>query len=105
MTNIRDLIIKNQELDWAQFDEQWRQGFDVNKVWSKEIVFDLNDFANPNLLLRWWDENSNNHDLKQVLKADSELLKFLNNNDFQTNFLNDQTKTNKVIKRFFNFII
>ena len=100
MTNIRDLIIKNQELDWAQFDEQWRQGFDVNKVWSKEIVFDLNDFANPNLLLRWWDENSNNHDLKQVLKADSELLKFLNNNDFEAKLQPYQSKANKFFKRF-----
>ena len=83
ITNVYDLIIKDDELDWDQFADQWKQGFDLYKVQDIGIVFDLNDFANSKLLIRWWDENFDNryenNDLKQVLKADSELLKFLNN--------------------------
>ena len=95
ITNVYDLIIKDDELDWKQFADQWKQEFDLDEVWGVGIVFDLNDFTNPKLLLRWWDENSNNQyenaDLKQVLKADSELLKFLNNNNFQSEFQDYQS--------------
>ena len=100
MTDVHRLIIKEDELDWEQFDERWKQGFD--RVQDIGIVFDLNDFTNLKILLRWWDggHHYENDLLKQVLKADSPLLKFIKNNDFQTNFLNDQTKINKVIKKF-----
>ena len=103
MTNVHDLIIKDDELDWDQFADQWKQGFDLDDVCSVGIVFDLNDFANSKILLRWWDENSNNqyenNDLKQVLKSDSELLKFLNNNNFQADFSIYQSKAHKFFKR------
>ena len=104
LTNVHDLIIKDDELDWKQFDDQWKQEFDLDGVWGVGIVFDLNDFTNPKLLLRWWDENSNNQyenaDLKQVLKADAPLLKFLNNNNFQSEFQDYQSKAHKFFKRF-----
>ena len=106
LTNVHDLIIKDKDkkLDWDQFADQWKQGFDLDNVWNVGIVFDLNDFANPNLLIRWEDENSNNryenNDLKQVLKSDSELLKFLNNNNFQAEFQDYQSKAHKFFKRF-----
>ena len=102
MTDVHHLIVKDDELDWEQLDEQWKQGFD--NVKDVGIVFDLNDFTNPKILLRWWDENEDNHYkndlLKQVFKADSPLLKFLDSNDFQSNFLKDRAKINKVIKKF-----
>ena len=95
MTNVHNLIIKDDELDWDQFADQWKQGFNLYKVRGVGIVFDLNDFANSKLLIRWWDENFDNHyennDLKQVLKSDSELLKFLNNNNFQSEFQDYQS--------------
>ena len=79
MTNARDLIIKDFKLDWEQFDERWKQGFD--RVQDIGIVFDLNDFNNPKILLRWWDENDDDHYendlLKQVLKNNSSLLTYL----------------------------
>ena len=102
LTNVHDLIIKDDELDWKQFADQWKQGF--NKIFDSGIVFDLNDFANPKILIRWGDKNDDNHyennDLKQVLKADSELLKFLNNNDFEAKIQPYQSKANKFFKRF-----
>ena len=85
MTNVYNLVIKDDELDWDQFADQWKQEFDLDEVLDVGIVFDLNDFINPKILIRWWDENFDNcmkmkiYDLKQVLKSDSELLKFLNN--------------------------
>ena len=95
MTNVHNLIIKDDELDWKQFDDQWKQEFDLDEVRGVGIVFDLNDFVNPKLLIRWKDENDDNHyennELKQVLKADSELLKFLNNNNFQSEFQDYQS--------------
>ena len=102
ITNVYNLVIKDDELDWKQFANQWKPEFINDR--SVGILFDLNDFANPKLLIRWWDENDGNqyenNDLKQVLKSDAPLLKFLNNNDFQTNFLNDRTKTIKSLKDF-----
>ena len=104
MTNVYDLIIKDKKLDWKQFDDQWKQEFDLYKVWAVGIVFDLNDFTNPKLLIRWKDEKYQNHyennDLKQVLKSDSELLKFLNNNNFQAEVQDYQSKAHKFFKRF-----
>ena len=104
MTNVHDLIIKDKKLDWDQFADQWKQEFDLDNVWNVGIVFDLNDFANSKILLRWWDENNGNryenNDLKQVLKSDSELLTFLNNNNFQADFQPYQSKANKFFKRF-----
>ena len=101
MTNVHDLIIKDKKLDWDQFADQWKQGF--NKIFDSGIVFDLNDFINPKLLIRWRDENDDNHyennDLKQVLKSDSELLRFFNNNNFQADFQPYQSKANKFFKR------
>ena len=80
--NVSDLVIKDKKLDWNQFDEQWKQEFDLYEVRSVGIVFDLNDFTNPNLLIRWRDEDFDNHyennDLKQVLKAEAPLLNYLN---------------------------
>ena len=79
--NVSDLVIKDKKLDWNQFDEQWKQEFDLYEVRSVGIVFDLNDFTNPNLLIRWRDEDFDNHyennDLKQVLKAEAPLLNYL----------------------------
>lgn len=90
ITNVYDLIIKDDELDWDQFADQWKQEFDLYEVRSVGIVFDLNDFTNPKVLIRWRDKNYDdqylNNDLKQVLKSDSELLTFLNNNNFQADF-------------------
>ena len=105
MTNVHNLIIKDDKLDWDQFDEQWRQEFDLDKVQSVGIVFDLNDVINPKLLIRWKYKNNDNqylnNDLKQVLKSDSELLTFLNNNNnFQADFQPYQSKANKFFKRF-----
>ena len=100
MTNAYDLIVKDDGLDWEQFDGLWKQRFD--DVRSIAIVFDLNDFANPKILMRWWNKGTNQYEndlLKQVLKDNSPLLKFLNNNDFQSNFL-DWIKHNKVVKDF-----
>ena len=103
ITNVYDLIIKDDELDWKQFADQWKQEFDLDEVRSVGIVFDLNDFANPKLLIRWEDKNDDNqylnNDLKQVLKSDSELLKFLNNNNFQSDFQPYQSKAHKFFKR------
>ena len=102
MTNVYDLIIKDDKLDRNQFDEQRKQRFGV--VRDVGIIFDLNDFANVKILLRWEDENENNHYendyLKQVLKADAPLLKFLNESNFATHFSSYQSKANKFFKRF-----
>ena len=79
MTNAYDLIVKDDRLDWEQFDKQWKQGFD--KFGDVGIVFDLNDFANPKILMRWWNNGTNQYEndyLKQVLKADAPLLTYLN---------------------------
>ena len=104
LTNVHDLIIKDDELDWDQFADQWKQEFDLDEVRSVGIVFDLNDFANSKLLINWWNENTDNrygnNDLKQVLKADAPLLTFLNNNNFQAEFQDYQSKANKFFKRF-----
>ena len=104
LTNVHDLIIKDKKLDWDQFADQWKQGFDLDEVRDVGIVFDLNDFANPNLLIRWRDKNGDyhyeNNDLKQVLKNDSELLKFFNNNDFEAKIQHHQSKTDKFFKGF-----
>ena len=101
-TNVHDLIIKDKKLDWDQFADQWKQTF--GNIKDVGIVFDLNDFTNPKLLIRWEDENDDNYyennDLKQVLKSDSELLTFLNNNNFQAEFQDYQSKTHKFFKRF-----
>ena len=82
LTNVHDLIIKDDKLDWVQFADQWKQEFDLDNVHSVEIAFDLNDFANSKLLINWWNENNDNrygnNDLKQVLKADAPLLNYLN---------------------------
>ena len=84
LTNVCNLVIKDDELDWVdwdQFDDQWKQSF--GNIKDVGIVFDLNDFTNPKVLIRWRDKNGDyhyeNNDLKQVLKADAPLLKFLNN--------------------------
>ena len=102
LTNVHDLIIKDDELDWDQFADQWKQSF--GSIKDVGIVFDLKDFANPKLLIRWKDKNDDNqylnNDLKQVLKADAPLLKFLNNNNFQADFQPYQSKANKFFKRF-----
>ena len=104
ITNVYDLIIRDHELDWKQFADQWKQEFDLDEVQDVGIVFDLNDFTNPKLLIRWEDENFDNryenNDLKQVLKSDSELLTFLNNNNFQAEFQDYQSKANKFFKGF-----
>ena len=105
LTNVHDLIkTKDYELDWDQFVDQWKQEFDLDEVRAVGIVFDLNDFANPKLLIRWRNEKYQNryenNDLKQVLKADSELLTFLNNNNFQADFSIYQSKAHKFFKRF-----
>ena len=104
LTNVHDLIIKDKKLDWDQFADQWKQEFDLDEVLDVGIVFDLNDFTNPKILIRWRDENFDNryenNDLKQVLKSDSELLKFLNNNNFQSEFQDYQSKVHKFFKRF-----
>ena len=80
ITDVCHLIFKNDDLDWKQFDEQWKQEFNQN--WDVGIVFDLKDFANPKILMRWEDENGDNQYkndyLKQVLNDNSPLLKFLN---------------------------
>ena len=92
MTNLYDLIIKDDQLDWKQVDDQWKQGFGQYDVETIGINFDLNDLNNPKIVIRWWDEIINdcyqNNYLKQVLKDNSPLLKFLDSNDFQANFLN-----------------
>ena len=79
MTNVSDLIFKDDEFDRDQFDEQWKQGF--SRIRSIGIVFDLNDFANPKILVRWEDENLDdqyeNDYLRQVLKIDAPLLDYL----------------------------
>ena len=103
LTNVCNLIIKDKKLDWDQFADQWKQEFDLDEIRGVGIVFDLNDFANPKLLITWRDENFDNHyennDLKQVLKSDSELLTFLNNNNnFQADFQPYQSKANKFFK-------
>ena len=105
ITNVYDFIIKDDELDWKQFDNQWKQAFDLDKVQSVGIVFNLNDVINPKILIRWKYKNNDNqylnNDLKQVLKADAPLLKFLNNNNnFQADFQPYQSKANKFFKRF-----
>ena len=105
MTNVYNLVIKDDELDWDQFADQWKQEFDLDKVRGIGIVFDLNDFTNPKVLIRWKDEYGDdrcyeNADLKQVLKAEAPLLKFLNNNNFQSDFSIYQSKANKFFKRF-----
>ena len=104
LTNVHDLIkTKDYELDWDQYVDQWKQEFDLDEVRAVGIVFDLNDFANPKLLIRWRNEKYQNryenNDLKQVLKADSELLTFLNNNNFQADFSIYQSKAHKFFKR------
>ena len=102
MTNVYNLIIKDKELDWEQLDEQWKQGFD--RVRSVGIIFDLNDFSNPKILMRWWDEDGDDHYendlLKNVLKVDAPLLKFFNNNNLATHIQPYQSKANKFFKIF-----
>ena len=104
MTNVYNLVIKDDELDWDQFADQWKQEFDLDEVRGVGLIFDLNDFPNPRILMQRWDKNCDDHyennDLKQVLKADSELLKFLNNNNFQADFQPYQSKANKFFKGF-----
>ena len=104
MTNVSDLIFKDDDLDWEQFNEQWKQGFDQDDVEDVGIVFDLNDFANPKILMRLWDQNNDNRYendlLKQVLKVDAPLLKFLNESDLATHFQPYQSKANKFFKKF-----
>ena len=104
MTNVYDLIIKDDQLDWKQVDDQWKQGFDQDAVKDLGIVFDLNDFNNPKILIRWWEQNNDNHYendlLKNVLKADAPLLKFLNNNNLATHIQPYQSKANKFFKKF-----
>ena len=104
LTNVYDLIIKDDELDWGQFADQWKQEFDLYEVRDVGIVFDLNDFANSKILLRWLDESNRdqyeNDLLKNVLKADTPLLKFLNESDFATHFQPYQSKVNKFFKIF-----
>ena len=100
MIDVYRLIIKDDRLDW----EQWKQGFGQDNVMSVGIVFDLNDFANPKFLIqRWYENNDNLYEndlLKQVLKDNSPLLKFLNESDFTTYFQPYQSKANKFFKRF-----
>ena len=100
MIDVYRLIIKDDRLDW----EQWKQGFGQDNVMSVGIVFDLNDFANPKFLIqRWYENNDNLYEndlLKQVLKDNSPLLKFLNESDFATYFQPYQSKANKFFKRF-----
>ena len=103
MTDVCNLIIIDRNLDWKQVDEQWKQGFGQN--WDVGIVFDLKDFANSKILVRWWeDENYNNHYendyLKRILKPDAPLLKFLNQSNFATHFQPYQSKANKFFKMF-----
>ena len=102
MTNAYDLIVKDDRLDWEQFDKQWKQGFD--KFGDVGIIFDLNDFANPKILLRWLDESNRdqyeNDLLKSVFKAEAPLLKFLNESDFATHFQPYQSRVNKFFKKF-----
>ena len=93
MTDVHHLIFKDDEFDWDQFDEQWKQRFGQNWIrWIRSvgIVFDINDFTNPKILVRWRDENDDNRYendlLKNVLKADAPLLKLLNESDFKTHF-------------------
>ena len=104
MTNVSDLIFKDYKWDWKQVDEQWKQGYDQDDVEDVGIVFDLNDFANPKILVWRYDENYNNHYendyLKPILKADAPLLKFLNEFDFATHFQPYQSKVNKFFKKF-----
>ena len=81
ITDVYDLIIKDDELDWDQFADQWKQEFGLDEVRAVGIVFDLNDFTNPKILIRWGDKNDDNryenNDLKQVLKVDALLLNYL----------------------------
>ena len=97
ITDVYDLIIKDNKFDWEQFDEQWKQGLIQDNIQHVGIVFDLNNFTNPNLLMRWWYENEL---LKNLLKADAPLLKFLNESDFATHFQPYQSKANKFFKMF-----
>ena len=101
ITNVHHLINKDDELDWDQFDEQWKQRF--GKVEYIGIVFDLNDVANPKILMRWWNKGNDqykNDYLKQVLKAEAPLLKFLNESNFATHFHPYQSRVNKFFKKF-----
>ena len=104
MIDVYRLIIKDDQLDWKQVDEQWKQGFDQDGVEDVGIVFDLNDFANVKILMRWWDEDNDNQYendlLKQVLNDNSPLLKFLNNNNLATHIQPYQSKANKFFKKF-----
>ena len=103
MTDVHHLIIKDYNLDWKQFDKQWKQGFDQDDVGDVGIVFDLNDFANPKILMRWWNKGNDqykNDYLKQVLKAEAPLLKFLNESNFATHFQPYQSRANKFFKKF-----
>ena len=102
ITDVHHLINKDDELDWDQFDKQWKQRF--GDVISIGIVFDLNDFVNPKILLRWLDESNSyqyeNDLLKNVIKQDAPLLKFLNEFDFRTHFQPYQSRVNKFFKKF-----
>ena len=81
MSDVCNLITIDRNLDWKQFDEQWKQRFGQDNIWGIGIVFDLNDLNNPKILMRWWDENNDNHYendlLKNVLKAEEPLLDYL----------------------------
>ena len=104
MVNVCDLIIKDDWLDWKQFDEQWKQGFGQKLIRSVGIVFDLNDFVNPKILIRLYDQIGciwyENELLTQVLKSDAPLLKFLNESNFATHFQPYQSRANKFFKKF-----
>ena len=104
MTDVYHLVIKDDDLDWKQFDKQWKQRFGQDNVEGVGIIFDLNDFANPKILMRLRDQNNDNRYendlLKQVLKADAPLLKFFNNNNLATHFQSYQSRANKFFKRF-----
>ena len=104
MTDVYHLVIKDDDLDWKQFDKQWKQRFGQDNVEGVGIIFDLNDFANPKILMRLRDQNNDNRYendlLKQVLKAKAPLLKFLNESNFATHFQPYQSRANKFFKRF-----
>ena len=107
MTNVYQLIIKDDQLDWKQFDEWWKQRFGRNNAADVGIVFDLNDIINPKILIRWLDQNNDNHYendlLKQVLKPEAPLLDYLKQFEQEYHQLNinqvdqiEQVNANKV---------
>ena len=97
MINVYDLIVKDDQLDRKQVDKQWKQRFD--NLDEHGIVFDLNDFDNPRILMKWGNQ-CEKYLLKQILNDDSPLLKFLNESDFKTHLQPYQSKAHKFFKRF-----